>query len=97
MTHEHGPIDIVCSTLTHPSDAENRPVNRPGARSHQAPCSRRAAYEIIGLLAAGHNGLHRDLNGTWWTGDRAVQLAQPVDRDRWAVLNQIARSLGYAA
>lgn len=97
MPYEHAPIDIVCSTATHPSDAEKRPATRPAAHAHRPPCSRRATYEIIGLLAAEHNGLHRDLNGTWWTGDRTVQLAQPVDQDRWAVLNQIAKSLGYAA
>jgi hypothetical protein len=49
------------------------------------------------LLASAHDGLHRDQNGTWWTGDWALLLATPGDRGRWDLLNEIARALGFDA
>lgn len=90
-------IDILCAPPTDRSHPSRTASSEPLAATPTSTCSRRAVLEIIGLLASAHDGLHRDQNGTWWTGDWALLLATPQNRGRWDLLNEIARALGFDA
>lgn len=90
-------IDILCAPLSDPRHPTQTAASRAVDATPESTCSRRAMVETIGLLASMHDGLHRDENGTWWTGDWALRIATTQDRGRWLLLNEIARALGFEA
>lgn len=95
MTVLSASIDILCAPPTDRRHLSRTAPSESFAPASTSTCSRRAVLEIIGLLASAHDGLHRDQNGTWWTGDGILLLATPEDHGRWVLLNEIARALGF--
>lgn len=90
-------IDLGCAPVTDPFEPDRTAPYEPTERPCRTGSSWRAIAETIGLLASMHDGLHRDENGTWWTGDWSLRIATTQDRGRWLLLNEIARALGFEA
>ncbi len=91
------PIDPRYATAPDPFEPERVASIELLARPCRSGSSRRAVVETIRLLAGIHEGLHRDDDGTWWTGDWEMLLAKMQERDRWTSLNEIARAPGFEA
>lgn len=82
-------LDLACSSIPTGFGPEI------GADSRRNRCRRTATDALLATLAAPSGGLYRDAEGVWWTGDWEVRLAGPDEPGAWAVLNDLARTLGF--